>query len=110
MRMKRWLLLVALTATGCTYSVHQVHMGDFSPYQAGGKKIMAMVEQPRILNIATDTDYVEQAYRELQAKCEGGSIVGVSTEFITHHHFFHARDRIYMKARCLRAGDARGGV
>lgn len=103
--MKRLLLLAAL-GTGCTYSVHQVHMGDFSPYPSGGKKITVMVEQPRILNLATDTNYVEDAYRKLQAKCEGGDIVGVSTEFMTHHHFLHARDRIYLKARCIKSGEA----
>lgn len=98
------LFLLPLLAAGCSYSVHQVYMGDFSPYAKGGKKLLVMKEQTRILDITTENRYVEEAYDELKRKCPNGEIIGVSAEFMTAHHFFHAKDRIYLKGRCLGEG------
>lgn len=59
-------------------------------------------EQFVILSFASDTDYVNDAYRELQRKCRGGDIVGITTEFSTDLGFFSWTNRILMQAKCVK--------
>jgi hypothetical protein len=56
-------------------------------------------EQTVVLGFAFDTDYVDQAYRELQKKCPT-DIVAVNTQYSTSHGFLHWTNKIRMKAVC----------
>ena len=101
--MKR-LVFLALLLSGCTHSIHLVHMGDFEPtYKAfnKGEWVSAETEQFTILGFVTQTDYVDKAYAELKSQCPKGQIQGVQTEYLTSHGFFSWTNRIRMQGLCI---------
>ena len=102
--MKKILLLLCISISGCTHSIHMSHMSDISassPKAINLDKHIVEVnsEQTVILGLAFDTDYVDQAYEELQQKCLG-EIVAVNTQYSTSHGFLHWTNKIRMKAVC----------
>lgn len=89
---------------GCTHSLHVAHVSDFGPtYQSyeKGKLIKAYQEQFVVMGFADNTNYVDQAYLELQKKCPGGDIQGVTSQFSTSHGFFSWTNKIAMQGICL---------
>ncbi len=100
------LLLVGLSSlSACTHSLHVHHQGDFSPTYASYSKgdwITAETEQFVIMNFVTQTDYVNEAFRKLEAQCKGGLVQGVQTEFATSHGFFSWTNRLRMQGLCLK--------
>lgn len=90
--------------TGCVHSVHQHHVGDFSPYSSQGKKIEAYAEQFVVLGFVGQTDYVDKAYDDFQRQCKNSEIVGVSTQYWTSLGFFSYTNKILMQGRCLAKG------
>ena len=102
--MKKLLLLLSFAITGCTHSIHMSHMSDVSantPKAINIDKHIVEVttEQTVILGFAFDTDYVDQAYLQLQQKCPT-EIVAVNTQYLTSHGFLHWTNKIHMKALC----------
>jgi hypothetical protein len=102
--MKKLLLLLSISVTGCTHSIHMSHMSDVSantPTALNLDKHIVEVntEQRVILGFAFDTDYVNQAYQALQKKCPS-EIVAVNTQYSTSHGFLHWTNKIRMKAVC----------
>lgn len=102
--MKQLLLCLSILMTGCTHSIHMSHMSDVSantPKAINIEKHLIEVssEQTVVLGFAFDTDYVDQAYRELQKKCPT-DIVAVNTQYSTSHGFLHWTNKIRMKAVC----------
>ena len=102
--MKKILLLLTLSITGCTHSIHMSHMSDVSsntPQLSNIDNYIVEVntEQTVILGFAFDTDYVNQAYQQLQQKCLH-DIVAVNTQYSTSHGFLHWTHKIRMKAVC----------
>lgn len=102
--MKR-LMTMALTsmlAVGCTHSIHQQHLSDIDPALAADKAVRTVVvttEQKVVLWFAFDTDYVDQAYQQLKAKCPG-HIGAVATQYSTSHGFMSWTNKIRMEAIC----------
>lgn len=92
-----------ISLTGCAYSVHQVHTGDFTPFSRmnKGRKIHAQAEQFVILGFVGNVDFVKRAYEELQAKCPNKKIVGITTEHVTHLGFFSWTNKVHMRGRCV---------
>ncbi|MEY4630572.1 MAG: hypothetical protein RIQ81_692 [Pseudomonadota bacterium] len=90
-------------ATGCTHSVHMVHVSDFAPHEPfeGGKVVKATGEQFAIMGFVSDTNYVNKAYASLQAKCPNEEIQGITTQYSTSHGFFSWTNKILMQGLCL---------
>lgn len=88
--------------TGCAHSVHQVHAGDFYPYSQDQKRINAHAQQYVVMGFTDNTNYVNDALRELMAACKGGKILGTTTEFMTDLGFFSWTNHIYMQGSCVR--------
>lgn len=103
------LLVVALLLSGCSHSVHQVHVSDFHPQAplTAGELVKASAEQFVVLGFVGNTDYVDQAYGRLQAECPGGSISGITTQWSTSLGFFSWTNKILMQGLCVKA-KARG--
>lgn len=97
------LLLAALALGGCSYSIHQVHVSDFGSGGSlkKGKLVSAEATRRIILGFDDDTDYVDDAMQKLMAKCKGGRIQGITTQFSTAHGFFHWTNKIRMEGLCI---------
>ena len=94
---------LAVTGTGCTHSIHLVHVSDYGPYAryTDGKVIKASSEQFVIMGFRGDTKYVEQAMERLVDQCPKGRIQGITTQFSTSHGFFSWHNKILMQGLCL---------
>lgn len=99
------LALLALLLSGCTHSLHLVHVSDFDPsYKASnqGDWITSYAEQFTVMGFANDTNYVDRAYSKLKSQCQGGGIQGIQTEFWTSHGFFSWTNKVRMQGLCLK--------
>jgi hypothetical protein len=99
---------VALLATGCTYSIHQVQVSDFQPYAPleRGDIVKGYGEQFVILGITNETNYVEAAYKNLMNNCPAGSLSGITTQISTAHGFFSWTNKALMQGLCIKASEA----
>ncbi len=98
------LCLIAFLSS-CTHSLHLAHVSEFSPtyksYQAGDL-VQAHVEQFTVMGFVSDTNYVDQAYVQLQSKCLNGTIQGITTQYSTSHGFFSWTNMIDMQGLCIK--------
>lgn len=80
-----------------------MNVGDFKPYQknTAGRKIEAKAEQWVFLGFTLETDYVNEARKELLSKCEKGTIQGPVTRISTSHGFFSWTNKAYIQALCV---------
>jgi hypothetical protein len=101
--MKSVPVMLAFALTGCAYSVHQVHVSDFEPHRGlkEGRTIHAHAEQKVILGLVNNLIYVDRALGDLMSKCPGGTISGITTEYMTNLGFFHWTNHIYLTGQCL---------
>jgi hypothetical protein len=99
------LFLLCGILAACSHSVHLVHVSDFSPsfkkYEQG-ELIKAHSEQFVVMGFVTQTDYVDQAYNDLQSHCPKGTIQGITTQYMTDHGFFSWTNNIDMQGLCIR--------
>lgn len=83
---------------------HSVHMvSTLEDMQGGvgpGKAISARGRQFVVAGFASDTDYVEQAYKKLLSECPEGEIKDISTEFLTSMGFSSWTNKIFIQAKC----------
>jgi hypothetical protein len=98
--------LLALAATGCTYSVHEVNAAGYAPADAAdrprkGEWVQARAEQSVVLGITDNTDYVDHAYASLLSQC-AGDVVGLQTRYSTSLSFLSYTNVVEMRAMCLR--------
>jgi hypothetical protein len=106
MRFTAFALLAAL-AMGCTYSMHEYQAGGYYPVVVPpgpprqAVRIHSHAEQFVVLAVTDNTDYVDEAYRDLLAQCSG-EIVGVNTRYSTKLGFMSYTNRVEMQAMCLR--------
>ena len=107
------LAVFALGATGCWSTVHEYQAAGYAsdrrdpgpPIQATA--IQSDAEQFVVLGITGDTQYVDEAYARLLAKCPG-EIVGVNTRYSTKLGFFSYTNEVHMQALCV--ADAKAPV
>ena len=103
---KRILQMTVLTLglSGCTHSVHQYHVSSIKPSsrKSQSKKIQAEAEQFVILGMTKETNYVNNAFLDLQKKCLNGRVTGIHTRFSTSHSFFSWTNKIKMTGSCIR--------
>lgn len=104
MKKRSLLVVAALGLGGCAHSVHQVHTSDFTPYAKieQGDMVKAKSEQFVILGFTGNTEYVEQAYRQLMNACPEGSISGITTQISTDLGFFSWTNRALMQGLCMK--------
>ena len=93
--------LLGFLLTSCAHSVHQYGVSEYSPkIKRSTKRIVVEKEQQVVFYFADNTDYVDQAYDELQRKCSG-EISGINTRFSTSLGFFSWKNKIHIEAYCL---------
>lgn len=98
---KYMLIATSIWLTSCAYSVHQVHISDFSFKNSNSSKFVeANTEQKVILGITTDSQYINDAYNTLQKQCPHGDIDGITTKYSTDLGFFSWTNRIKMRGIC----------
>lgn len=97
------MLFLLIIGQGCAYSIHQVHVSDFSPYEklTSGQIVKAQDEQFVILGFAMDTNYVETTREKLISQCPKGDLQGITTRYSTDLGFFSWTNKILMQAVCL---------
>lgn len=97
------ILSVALLMTSCTYSVHQVPLSDFKPYTSGsgGRPIEARGQQFVVMGFASETNYVDQAYLQLQKQCPNGIVTGIAAKSYTAHGFFSWTNHVHLQGLCV---------
>jgi len=103
--MRPLLFLLFFFFFGCAYSVHMTHVSDFSPtYKAQNKGtlVSAHAEQFVVLGFTDNTHYVNQAYEGLLKSCVGGSIQGITSQYLTSLGFFSWTNEIDMQGLCVR--------
>lgn len=103
--MSRLLLLLALTAGlgGCAHSIHQVHTSDFNPMAEieSGEVVRGYAEQFVVLGFVQETNYVDQAFAQLQSQCPRGQITGITTQISTSMGFFSWTNKALMQGLCV---------
>lgn len=100
-KMKILIMISLLFLYSCSHSVHLVHLdGHEVPASKRGKLVMSEAEQTVIMGFKFDTNYVNQARRELLSKCPNGHIKKLMTRSSTSHGFFHWKNKILMQGTC----------
>jgi hypothetical protein len=93
------LFLTALITSGCTHALHQYQAGDVGAVK-NVRKITSLGEQNGFLAFRFNTDYVDQAWTNLQAQCPKGKVSSIHTRFSTSHGFFSWNNQVQMTAYC----------
>jgi hypothetical protein len=99
---KLFLLLNVVMLSACTSSVHmsQVDIGSDSYNEDDIGKIIEIEEsQKNILGFVYNTNYVDQAYKNLLLQCPSGTSM-INVEYLTNHGFLSWTDKIRIKAIC----------
>jgi hypothetical protein len=99
---KLFLLLNVVMLSACTSSVHmsQVDIGSNSYNENDISNIIQIEEsQKNILGFVYNTNYVDQAYKNLLLQCASGTSM-INVEYLTNHGFLSWTDTIRIKAIC----------
>lgn len=99
------LLVAFLFLSACAHSIHQVQVSDFRSGQKG-QQVTAKTEQFVIMGFVTQTDYVDQAYKALAAKCPNGEVSGITDQFSTSMGFFSWTNKILLQGLCTQSVSA----
>lgn len=104
--MKSLFLIIStlFLLSACSHSIHLVHVSDFAPTykpMAEGRIVQSKAEQFVVMSFVQDTNYVENAYQQLQSTCPGAEIQGITTQFSTSHGFFSWTNYVEMQGLCV---------
>ena len=102
--MKKLLIIAVCALAGCTHSIHMSHLSDFSSnapsaQQMESRLVETETEQTVFLGFVFDTDYVDEAYNNIQQACQG-ELTAINTQYSTSHGFLHWTNKIRVKAVC----------
>ncbi len=101
--MRIFLPLLFILTSGCAHSIHQVYVSSQDAKSAGkGQWVTADASELVILGFQTKTDYVEQAYKELEDKCTG-RLAQVTTEHLTSFKLLSYEQKVVLKGLCLKS-------
>lgn len=102
--MHRLVIALGVLCGACTHSVHQVGLVGLAPPPAGARvhAVAADAEQWVLLYITDNTDYVDQAYRELAARCPDGEVRAIQARSSTSHGFLSHTNRLVLRGQCVR--------
>lgn len=95
-------LLLLLLSVSCMHSIHQQYVGsmDSNARYSQGRWVTAESKEFVILSFQMKTEYVEDAYKELEAKCSG-RIAQVTTEHLTSFKFLSYEQKVVLKGWCV---------
>lgn len=100
--MKIAMALMLILLNGCAHSIHQVYVSSQDPSSAGrGQWVTADAKDFIILSFAVQSNYVEQAYQELESKCPG-RIAQVTTEHLTSYKLLSYDQKLVVKGLCIK--------
>jgi len=96
------LCLAAALSSGCTYSVHQVALGNFDdlPPNARLRPIEAEADQ-KVFVATGDTDFADEAMQQLAARCPQGQVVGIQARHSTSLGFFVYTNKLKLTGYCV---------
>ncbi|MEO5666504.1 MAG: hypothetical protein ABIR96_00450 [Bdellovibrionota bacterium] len=96
------LATLALLAGACAHSLHETYVSDYGRgvQYSKDKKIETQTEQFVVLGFVGQTNYLNQAYENLQAQCPKGEILGINTEYWTSLGFLSWTNKIRMQGYC----------
>ncbi len=84
---------------------HSIHMvSTLEEMQGGGAQGKAIASRGRqfvVAGFASDTDYVEQAYKKILSECPEGEIKDITTQFLTSLGFSSWTNKIFIQAKCV---------
>ncbi len=101
--MRVFLPLLLIVVCGCAHSIHQVYVSSQDATSAGQNQwVTADASAFVIFGFQTSTDYVEQAYRELESKCSG-RLAQVTTEHLTSFKLLSYEQKVVLKGLCLKS-------
>jgi hypothetical protein len=95
------LITAALAASACSYSIHQQYIGSIDPdadYNKG-RWVTADAKDHVILSFQLKTTYVQDAVKELEAKC-AGRISQVTTKHVTSFKFLSYEQKVILRGWC----------
>jgi hypothetical protein len=94
-------LFTLALSVGCSYSIHQQYIGSMDPNASYGKGKWVEVTTSDfvILSFATQSNYVEDAYKRLESECKG-RIAQVTTEHLTAYKFLSYDQKLILKGLC----------
>jgi hypothetical protein len=95
--------LFCVVFSSCAHSVHLIHTSDFEgavPYEKG-KPVVVKTSQSVIMGFVTNSDYVDEAYKELLDRCDG-RVTGITTKYSTALGFLSWENIIRMEGLCVR--------
>lgn len=103
--MKVAILFSFLILASCAHSIHEVHTSDFLPGAPieSGKMVKGYSEQFVVFWFTDNTNYVDQAYRNLMSACPNGAVTGITTQLSTSLGFFSWTNKVLMQGLCLQA-------
>jgi hypothetical protein len=95
--------LIALGITGCAHSIHQYYAGDPLPPSKAtkpGRVVKADSQQFVFLSFAFNTDYADEAYRQLLSQCSKGDLAGITARYSTSMHFLSYTNKMKLEGLC----------
>lgn len=97
------LPLIGGVGFGCSHSLHLSHVDDIHPAvnKVNSSRVRADGKQFVFMGFTTQTDYVDEAYADLQRQCPKGILTGITTRYSTSHGFFSWTNRVRMSGRCI---------
>lgn len=104
--MKQTLGVLWLLISSCAHSIHQVYVSSQDARSVGqGQWITAESSDLVILGFAGSTNYVEEAYQQLESKCPG-RLAQVTTEHLTSFKLLSYEQKVVLKGLCLKSSSA----
>ncbi len=87
---------------GCSHALHLTNVSDIDikVSKKNSVQIDSEGEQFVVLGFVQQTEFVNQAYHDLEKKCPG-EISGIQTRYSTSHGFFSWTNKVKMTAWCL---------
>jgi hypothetical protein len=96
------LCLLALVASSCTHSVHQIAMGGFDDVPMSARRRPIEVQADQDVFIASgNTDFADRALARLAAQCPRGRVVGIQARHSTSLGFLAYTNRMKMTGFCI---------
>jgi hypothetical protein len=95
-------LAVLAAPAACSYSIHELYISSMDPQATYGKGrwVEAEASDFVVLYFEFGSDYVNHAYKELEAKCPG-RIAQVTTEHLTAFKFLSYDQKVVLKGLCM---------
>ncbi len=97
-----FVLSIILFSLGCSHALHLTNVSDIDSKVnlKGATRIRSEGEQFVVMGFVQQTDFVNEAYHALEAKCPG-EITGIQTRYSTSHGFLSWTNKVKLTAWCL---------